>query len=100
MKTYEDHDGRRRCLECDGYVAARARRCTRCANRQADAEQRQADELVAAETARAKAEASAKASRWRHNRLRRYVSRVLATKSGSTERQRFFESNPLSGIFN
>lgn len=99
MKTYNDDDGRRRCIECDGYVAKRARRCTRCDNREADAKQRQADEAERQAEAERKRAESAAATSWRRNRLRRYVAGVLATKSGSAERQEYFARHPLSGLF-
>lgn len=99
MKTYTDDDGRRRCHDCDGYVAARARTCQRCINRAEAAADAQAAELAEAERIEAQRAESAQAGAWRRNMLARHISRLLATKSGSAERIAFIDDNPIAGIF-
>lgn len=101
--SYTGDDGIERCLDCDGFLSEPGAKCVRCANRikaakdadkaatKAATEQEKRDEKKDAEREQV--------ARWRSNTLRRYIVRLLATKSGSLERSRYFAENPVSEIF-
>jgi hypothetical protein len=92
LRSYQDDHDRRRCLECDGFLAEGARVCKRCKHRReaAEAAEAAAEELAAAIPVYVP-------DRFRQGRLARYVQRALSVKGG--ERLAFFEQNPLSRIF-
>ena len=105
MKTtsYTGDDGIERCLDCDGFLAEPGAKCKRCSNRvkavkEADKAATKAAAALETKTAADNAIAD-QGKRWRRNTLRQYTARLLATKSGSVERQRYFEEHPISDIF-
>ena len=92
LRSYRDDHDRRRCLDCDGFLAEGARVCKRCKHRREDAEAAQAaaEELAACTPEYVP-------DRYRQGRLARYVQRVL--ELSGLERLEHFERHPLSSIF-
>ena len=103
VTSYMGDDGIERCLDCDGFLAKPGAKCKRCANRVKAAKDVDTAATKAADAAEAKKahdeEVRAQISRWREHTMRRYIVGLLATESGSIERQRYFEKNPISEIF-
>ncbi len=101
--SYTGDDGIERCLDCDGFLAEPGAKCKRCANRLIavkDADEAATKAAAAQESSEnQKAADSARISNWRRRMLARHIAGLLATKSGSVERQRFIERYPIAGIF-
>ena len=103
VTSYTGDDEIERCLDCDGFLAKPGAKCKRCANRlkaSKDADKAATKAATAQEKKDAKTKAEAAQIRsWRRNMMNRYIARLLVTKSGSVERQEYFEQNPISEIF-
>ena len=99
-KSYLDDDGKPRCMKCDGYLKDEpGAKCTKCANaRKKKREAKKAAERHAESEAKKEAQ-SREIVTWRRNAMKRHIARLLATQSGSVERQQFIEDNPIAGIF-
>ena len=90
--SYQDDAGRRRCLECDAFLAEGARVCRRCEGKH----EREIEAQRAAEEQQSAVQAYVP-DRYRQGRLARYVQRVL--ELSGLERLEHFERHPLSSIF-
>ena len=103
VTSYTGDDEIERCLDCDGFLAKPGAKCKRCANRVKKAKTDAKEEVRANGVAEKKAEkekaAAAQVQNWRRNTMKRYIAGLLATKSGSVDRARYFEQNPISRIF-
>ncbi len=101
--SYTGDDEIERCMNCDGFVKGPGAKCKRCANRVKAAKEADRAATKAAKTQEKKEQKedaiAAQTKRWRSNTMNRYIRRLLATKSGSAERQKFFERNPIADIF-